>query len=85
MLPMLIKEMERIPLDLDHVLLFQVSKVQKRNRDRPCGKFRVPESILMTASSKNLPGNDLKYCCTEKVSSCNLMGLQPISLHSMYI
>lgn len=80
---MLIKEMERIPLDPGHVLLFLDSKFQKRNRDRPCGEFSVPESVLVTASNKNLPGNDLKHC-TEKVSSYNLTGLQPISLYSMY-
>jgi len=84
---MLIKEMENIPLtlDQDHVILFQDSKVQKRSGDRPCGENSVPKRVLITASNKSLPGNDLKCDCTERVKSCNLMGLQSISLYYMCI
>lgn len=72
-----------LTLDQDHIILFQDSEVQKSDMDRLSGESSVPKRTLVPASNKGLTGNDLNCDCTERVNSCNLKGLQPISLYYM--
>lgn len=64
---------------------FKTAKFIREARTREQPGSSIPEMALMTATNKSLSGNDLECGCSELVKSCNLKGLQSISLYYMYV
>lgn len=64
---------------------FKIAKFIREARPREQAGSSIPERALMAATNKSLSGNGSECGCSELVKSCNLKGLQSISLYYMYV